>query len=132
MYQVTLAALRIGKECGIKTIFNPAPAQADLAPEFFSTPDILCTPHIYPPPTHTHVHACTHTHLHTYVYMPALYGSSSFSVALSQRRAGNCMTQVKYTHITSSMHADRTSLPEDNLAACAQCVHCNYPWPAIT
>lgn len=38
----TLAALRIGREAGAITLFNPAPAQADLPPEFYAVSDIFC------------------------------------------------------------------------------------------
>ena len=40
--EVTLRAMQIGKAAGVTTIFNPAPAQADLASEFFTVPDIIC------------------------------------------------------------------------------------------
>jgi len=37
-----LAALRIAHEAGVTTIFNPAPAQAEIPAEFFPHIDILC------------------------------------------------------------------------------------------
>jgi len=37
-----LAALRIAHEAGVTTIFNPAPAQAEIPAEFFPQIDILC------------------------------------------------------------------------------------------
>lgn len=38
----TLAALRIGREAGVMTIFNPAPARAELPPEAYQLSDIFC------------------------------------------------------------------------------------------
>lgn len=40
--EVTLEALRIAKEAGVTTIFNPAPARAGLAAEFYKLSDIFC------------------------------------------------------------------------------------------
>jgi ribokinase len=40
--EVTLAALRIAKEENVTTIFNPAPAQADLPIEIYQLSDIFC------------------------------------------------------------------------------------------
>ncbi len=40
--EATLAALRMGREAGAITLFNPAPAQADLPPEFYAVSDIFC------------------------------------------------------------------------------------------
>ncbi|XP_068088848.1 ribokinase [Hyperolius riggenbachi] len=40
--QVSLEALKLAYKSGVKTIFNPAPAIADLDPEFFSHSDIFC------------------------------------------------------------------------------------------
>eukprot|EP00164_Ancoracysta_twista_P007596 GFYU01010810.1.p1 GENE.GFYU01010810.1~~GFYU01010810.1.p1 ORF type:complete len:355 (+),score=80.79 GFYU01010810.1:127-1065(+) len=39
---VTLAALKIGREEGAITIFNPAPAPADLSDEFYKYSDYVC------------------------------------------------------------------------------------------
>ncbi|XP_075060502.1 ribokinase isoform X2 [Mixophyes fleayi] len=40
--QVSLEALKIAHNSGVKTIFNPAPAIADLEPAFFTHSDIFC------------------------------------------------------------------------------------------
>ncbi|MFN8488396.1 MAG: ribokinase [Caldilineaceae bacterium] len=40
--ETTLAALRIGREAGVTTIFNPAPARAELPPEAYQLSDIFC------------------------------------------------------------------------------------------
>lgn len=40
--EVTLAALRIAKEEGVTTIFNPAPAQPELPVEIYQLSDIFC------------------------------------------------------------------------------------------
>ncbi|KAM5125302.1 ribokinase [Mantella aurantiaca] len=40
--QVSLEALKIAHSSGVKTIFNPAPAIADLEAEFFTHSDIFC------------------------------------------------------------------------------------------
>jgi ribokinase len=40
--EVTLAALRIAKEEGVTTIFNPAPAQPDLPIDMYQLSDIFC------------------------------------------------------------------------------------------
>jgi ribokinase len=40
--EITLAALRIGREEGVLTILNPAPAQSELPPEFYELSDIFC------------------------------------------------------------------------------------------
>ena len=40
--ETTLAALKIGREAGILTIFNPAPARAELPPEAYQLSDIFC------------------------------------------------------------------------------------------
>lgn len=40
--ETSLAALRIGREEGVMTIFNPAPARADLPAEAFELSDIFC------------------------------------------------------------------------------------------
>lgn len=39
---VTLSALKLAKKHNVKCIFNPAPAQAGLKSDFFTTPDIFC------------------------------------------------------------------------------------------
>ncbi|XP_048452486.1 ribokinase isoform X2 [Rhincodon typus] len=39
---VTLEALKIAHKSGVKTIFNPAPAVADLDPEFYKESDVFC------------------------------------------------------------------------------------------
>ncbi len=39
---VSLAALRLARQEGVRTIFNPAPARAELPPEFYALSDILC------------------------------------------------------------------------------------------
>jgi ribokinase len=39
---VNLAALRVAKEEGVTTIFNPAPAKPDLPAEFYQLSDIFC------------------------------------------------------------------------------------------
>jgi len=39
--ETTLAALRIGREAGVMTLFNPAPARAELPPEAYQLSDIL-------------------------------------------------------------------------------------------
>ncbi|GFR67501.1 ribokinase [Elysia marginata] len=39
---VTLAALKLAKKHNVKCIFNPAPAQAGMQSDFFTTPDIFC------------------------------------------------------------------------------------------
>ncbi|XP_078068382.1 ribokinase isoform X2 [Mustelus asterias] len=39
---VTLTALKIAHKAGVKTIFNPAPAIADLDPEFYKETDVFC------------------------------------------------------------------------------------------
>ncbi len=38
----TLAALRIARDAGVTTLFNPAPAQANLPPEAYALSDIIC------------------------------------------------------------------------------------------
>ncbi|CAL1530393.1 unnamed protein product [Lymnaea stagnalis] len=40
--ETTLAALKLAKKHGVKTIFNPAPAQKDFDPELFKVPDFFC------------------------------------------------------------------------------------------
>ncbi|XP_070576687.1 ribokinase-like [Ptychodera flava] len=40
--QTTLAALKMARKRGIKTIFNPAPAIPELDPEFYKFSDIFC------------------------------------------------------------------------------------------
>lgn len=40
--EVTLAALRVGRQEGTMTILNPAPARADLSDELFALTDVLC------------------------------------------------------------------------------------------
>ncbi|XP_071996044.1 ribokinase isoform X2 [Engystomops pustulosus] len=40
--QVSLEALRAAHRSGVRTIFNPAPAVADLDPDFYSHSDIFC------------------------------------------------------------------------------------------
>jgi ribokinase len=40
--EVNLAALRVAREEGVTTIFNPAPAQPDLPNEFYQLSDIFC------------------------------------------------------------------------------------------
>jgi len=39
--ETTLAALRIGREAGVMTLFNPAPARGELPPEAYQLSDIL-------------------------------------------------------------------------------------------
>ena len=39
---ITLSALRIAREEGVKTILNPAPARSELPAEFYQLSDILC------------------------------------------------------------------------------------------
>lgn len=39
---ISLAALRIAREEGIKTIFNPAPARAELPADFYQLSDVFC------------------------------------------------------------------------------------------
>jgi ribokinase len=39
---ISLTALRIAREEGVKTIFNPAPAQTEIPPEFYDLSDIFC------------------------------------------------------------------------------------------
>ncbi|XP_025068131.1 ribokinase isoform X5 [Alligator sinensis] len=38
----SLEALKMAHASGVKTLFNPAPAQADLHPQFYTLSDILC------------------------------------------------------------------------------------------
>ncbi len=40
--EVSLAALRIGREEGVRTILNPAPGRPDLPEEFYQLSDIFC------------------------------------------------------------------------------------------
>jgi ribokinase len=40
--EINLAALRIARQEGVKTIFNPAPAQPDLPEELYQLSDIFC------------------------------------------------------------------------------------------
>lgn len=40
--ETTLSALRIAREEGVRTIFNPAPAREDLPDELFRLSDVLC------------------------------------------------------------------------------------------
>jgi ribokinase len=40
--EINLAALRIARQEGVKTIFNPAPARASLPDEFYQLSDIFC------------------------------------------------------------------------------------------
>lgn len=40
--EATLAALKVGREAGILTIFNPAPARAELPAEAYELSDIFC------------------------------------------------------------------------------------------
>ena len=40
--EINLAALRIARQAGIKTIFNPAPAQSELPHELYQLSDIFC------------------------------------------------------------------------------------------
>ena len=39
---VSLAALRLARQEGVRTIFNPAPARPELPPEIYTLSDILC------------------------------------------------------------------------------------------
>jgi ribokinase len=39
---INLAALRIAREEGVKTIFNPAPARSEIPEEFYQLSDIFC------------------------------------------------------------------------------------------
>ncbi|XP_003473036.2 ribokinase isoform X2 [Cavia porcellus] len=38
----SLEALTMARNCGVKTLFNPAPAIADLAPQFYALSDVFC------------------------------------------------------------------------------------------
>jgi len=40
--EINLAALRIARESGVMTIFNPAPARAELPDEFYQLSDVFC------------------------------------------------------------------------------------------
>jgi len=40
--EISLAALRIAREEGVKTIFNPAPARSEIPQEFYQLSDIFC------------------------------------------------------------------------------------------
>jgi ribokinase len=40
--EVSLAALRLARQEGVRTIFNPAPARSELPPEIYTLSDILC------------------------------------------------------------------------------------------
>ncbi|KAM4692715.1 ribokinase isoform 1-T2 [Discoglossus pictus] len=40
--EVSLQALKMARASGVKTVFNPAPATADLDPQFFTYSDIFC------------------------------------------------------------------------------------------
>ena len=40
--ETSLAALRMGREAGVRTIFNPAPAQGELPAEAYALSDIFC------------------------------------------------------------------------------------------
>jgi ribokinase len=40
--ETSLAALRIAREVGVRTIFNPAPAREGLAAEFYKLSDVFC------------------------------------------------------------------------------------------
>jgi len=40
--EISLEALRIAKEAGVTTIFNPAPARVELPPEIYQFSDIFC------------------------------------------------------------------------------------------
>jgi ribokinase len=40
--EISLAALRMARREGVKTIFNPAPARPDLPDEFYQLSDIIC------------------------------------------------------------------------------------------
>lgn len=40
--EISLAALRIAREEGVKTIFNPAPARLEIPQEFYQLSDIFC------------------------------------------------------------------------------------------
>jgi len=40
--KINLAALRIAREEGVKTIFNPAPARSEIAEDFYRLSDIFC------------------------------------------------------------------------------------------
>ncbi|KAH9523077.1 hypothetical protein Btru_065684 [Bulinus truncatus] len=40
--ETTLAALKLARKYGVKTIFNSAPADEDLNPELFTVPDFFC------------------------------------------------------------------------------------------
>ncbi|XP_051880980.1 ribokinase isoform X1 [Pristis pectinata] len=39
---ISLEALKIAHDAGVKTIFNPAPATADLDPDFYKKTDVFC------------------------------------------------------------------------------------------
>ncbi|XP_028652166.1 ribokinase [Erpetoichthys calabaricus] len=39
---VSLQALKMARNSGVRTIFNPAPAAAELDPEFYSSSDVFC------------------------------------------------------------------------------------------
>jgi ribokinase len=40
--EITLAALRLARQSGVRTIFNPAPAKPELPGEIYALSDILC------------------------------------------------------------------------------------------
>jgi ribokinase len=40
--ETTVSALRIAREAGVRTIFNPAPARGDLPDELFQLSDVIC------------------------------------------------------------------------------------------
>ena len=40
--EISLAALRVARQEGVRTIFNPAPGRADLPEEFYQLSDIFC------------------------------------------------------------------------------------------
>ncbi len=40
--EISLAALRLARECGVMTIFNPAPARAELPAEAYRLSDVFC------------------------------------------------------------------------------------------
>jgi len=40
--EITLAALRVAREEGVRSIFNPAPGRSDLPEEFYQLSDIFC------------------------------------------------------------------------------------------
>ena len=40
--EISLAAMRVARQAGVRTIFNPAPARPELPAEIYSLSDIIC------------------------------------------------------------------------------------------